>query len=73
MSRELSPPAVAARLAELRALAVPERVEDAARRLEAERRDASRRSFAVAVERRLAELRSLCELASYLHRRHADP
>jgi hypothetical protein len=67
MAREPSPAAVAARLAALRALHVPEGLEEARRRLEDERPRA-REPFAGAVAARLAELRALCDLARYLHR-----
>jgi hypothetical protein len=59
---------VAARLGELRALYVPERVEVARERLAREVPTASE-SFAHAVARRLAELRALDALTRHLHRR----
>jgi hypothetical protein len=70
MASEPSATQVLARLAELRRLYSPERLEDARQRLAAER---PRRSepFEVAVARSLEELRALCELTKYLHR--AEP
>ncbi len=70
-----APPAgVADRLARLRALHVPESDADVRRRLAARASGTTDPSdpselFAAAVARRLAELRALCALASYLHRR----
>lgn len=65
--RSAGPPAgVGERLAQLRALYVPEADADARRRLAAER-PARDESFEVAVARRLDELRALCDLANYLH------
>jgi hypothetical protein len=64
---DLSPPAVAARLARLRALYVADD-EDAARRRLEDPSARAREQFAMAVARRLAELRALDELARYLHR-----
>ncbi len=61
------PPGVAARLEVLRASYVPETVAAAAARL-ARERPAKSQPFEVAVARRLQELRSLLELAAYLHR-----
>lgn len=59
---------VAARLARLRALCVPETIEEGRRRLADEAVAAARAEpFERAVERRLAELRALCDLAAYLH------
>jgi hypothetical protein len=66
--REGRPPAgVAERLERLRAIYVPESDTEARRRLESDAR-ASVEPFAVAVARRLEELRALSDLASYLHR-----
>lgn len=67
MSRELDPHAVRARLAVLRALYVPETVDEGRARLSHER---PRREVPLEVlaARRLAELRALCELARYLGR-----
>lgn len=67
MRCELNADEVARRLDELRAAYVPERDEQARRRLQRER-PKSRESFEQAVARRLEELRALCELADYLHR-----
>jgi hypothetical protein len=67
MRRDLRANEVAARLAKLRAAYVPERDEQARRRLECER-PTRFEPFERAVARRLAELRDLCELAEYLHR-----
>jgi hypothetical protein len=61
------PPGVEQRLARLRALYVPERDEDARRRL-AQERPSSAESFATAVARRLEKLHALRELANHLHR-----
>ena len=58
---------VAGRLAELRARYVPERDADARERL-ARERPVTKESFEVAVQRRLRELRALCELARHLRR-----
>ncbi len=60
------PPGVAARLAALAALYQPEGVDAARLRLERERPPVTE-LFAVAVSRRLNDLRSLCALANYLH------
>jgi len=68
MKLELDPRLVAERLSRLRALYVPERIEDARRRLERERPRIDE-PFETAVARRLAELRALDELARHLHRR----
>jgi hypothetical protein len=59
---------VAERLERLRLLCVPERVEEARRRLSGGPGipDAP---FSVLVARRLAELRALCDLANHLRRR----
>ena len=65
MRPELSPAAVAARLAELRVLHRPEPLAEARRRLECER-PRPRAPFERAVAANLAELRALCELARYL-------
>jgi hypothetical protein len=58
--------AVARRLEHLRELHVPERDEDARKRLVAEQ-PLFVEPFARAVERRLAELRALMELTRHLH------
>ena len=65
MARELDPRAVAVRLAELRALYVPETVAAAAERLARERPPSSE-SFDERVARNLMELRALCDLTRYL-------
>ena len=67
MKGMLAPRLVAARLAELRACYVPERVEQARERLA---REAMQQAppFERAVARSLKELRALCELARHLHR-----
>jgi hypothetical protein len=63
---ELDPRVVAARLEELRAAYVAETIEEARARFA---REAVRvEPFETAVERRLAELRALDELARHLHR-----
>jgi len=67
MARELRAADVAARLAQLRALYVPERDAEARARLEQDQPPPVAESFSRAVARRLAELRALCELADYLH------
>jgi hypothetical protein len=64
MSHDLSPAAVARRLACLRAAYVPETEVEVRRRLAPEPR--SEVPFAEAVASRLAELRALCELTAYL-------
>ena len=56
------------RMAALRASYVPETVAAAAERLAREGPLAREEPFEVAVARRLQELRSLLELAAYLHR-----
>ena len=66
MSRE-PPPGVAARLARLRALYVPE-TDTAARSRLARERPRVTEPFEAAVARRLGELRALSELANHLHR-----
>jgi hypothetical protein len=66
MRTRLAPVRVAERLSRLRALYVPESIEQARVRLEGER--GARVPFPEAVARRLAELRALLELTSYLHR-----
>jgi hypothetical protein len=68
MRRELDPQAVARRLDALRALYVPETVDEARDRLERER-PPNTESFAEAVERRLGELRALDELTRHVQRR----
>ncbi len=62
------PPGVAERLQRLRALYIPERDVDARQRLADEARAAAA-PFAIAVARRLEELRALSDLTTYLHRR----
>jgi hypothetical protein len=64
MSRDLSPAAVAARLAWLRASYVPMTAGEARRRLTPPPRS---EPFAAGVARRLAELHALCELTRHLH------
>ncbi|MBS2015654.1 MAG: hypothetical protein JST00_22390 [Deltaproteobacteria bacterium] len=71
MKSDLSPPSVAARLAELRTMARVENAEETRRRLAHEARQEV--PFAIAVARRLAELRALLELTEYLHRAHLPP
>ena len=66
MSRDLSPSVVAARLARLAAMYVPETEAEARRRLDSGR--TPERPFAEAVASRLAELRSLCELTAHLQK-----
>jgi hypothetical protein len=66
MRRELDPREVAQRLSRLRALYVPETVEEARVRL-AREQPRSRESLEQIAERSLAELRALCELARVLH------
>ena len=65
-ARSLAPADVAARLACLRQLHVPEREDEARARLAASR-VTPKEPFALAVQRRLRELGSLVELADYLH------
>jgi hypothetical protein len=67
MRHELDPRLVSLRLAALRSLYVPERDDEARRRIERER-PTRREPFERAVARRLAELRALCALADYLQR-----
>jgi hypothetical protein len=67
-SRGAPPPGVAERLDRLRALVVVDTDADTRRRL-ARDRPTSVEPFAVAVARRLAELRALSDLANHLHRR----
>jgi hypothetical protein len=65
---EAGPPAgVAERLKQLAAIFVAERDAEARARLQREA-DALTEPFAVAVARRLEELRALSELSDYLHR-----
>lgn len=66
MRRELEPLQVAARLAELAGLYVPETIEEGMHRL-ARERPPDDEPFDRAVERRLAELRALDDLTRYLH------
>ena len=61
------PPGVAARMAALRGSYVPETVAAGAERLAREGPAPKEQPFEVAVARRLQELRSLLELAAYLH------
>ncbi len=61
------PPGIALRLAALRALAVPEKDDEARARLSRERPPTAE-DWNVAVHRRLGELRALCDLAAHLHR-----
>jgi hypothetical protein len=63
---ELSPTAVHRRLERLREIYVPEELETARRRLEAER-TRPRETFNESAARRLEELRALCELTRVLH------
>lgn len=67
MSVDMSPEAVLARLNELAALYIPETLDEARARLEAERPPA-RESLAEGARRRLEELRALDELTRVLHR-----
>lgn len=67
MPRDLDPRAVAARLAELSALYVPETVQAGRARLRAEAMAPD--TMASSVARRLDELRALDELTRYLHTR----
>ncbi len=69
MKGDLDPARVAARLARLRDLYVPETLAQVRRRLAGERPVEAPEPFARAVERRLAELRALDELARHRHRR----
>jgi len=62
---ELRPEDVAARLARLRALYVPESVEEARLRIEHERPRVEE-PFELAVARRLRELRAVCELVRHV-------
>ena len=62
---ELRPEDVTARLAKLRALYVPESIEEARLRLERER-PKSEEPFEQAVARRLRELRAVCELVRHV-------
>jgi hypothetical protein len=64
---ELSPEDVITRLAVLRQIAFIERDEAARTRL-AQERPSPPEPFALAVQRGLHELRTLCALASHLHR-----
>lgn len=66
MRDELDPRVVAERLSQLRALYVPERVDDARDRL-AREQPGSRETLEQVAARSLAELRALCELARVLH------
>ena len=68
MKSKLDPDVVAARLADLRLRYVPESLAEARARLGRERPIATT-SFAETVQRRLSELRALCELATHLQRR----
>ncbi len=66
---DLSPDKVSSRFAELRGLCPLELDVNARARLTCERPASPPERFEVAVARRLDELRALCELAQYLHRR----
>jgi hypothetical protein len=66
MRRELDPAAVAERLSQLRALYIPEGIEEARARL-AREQPRAHESLAQVAARSLAELRALCELARVLH------
>lgn len=70
MKAELDPAAVRLRLDALRALYVPETVDEGRRRLRDEARSPA--AFAGAVARRLEELRALDELTRYLHAARRD-
>jgi hypothetical protein len=63
---DLSPEAVAARLAELRAMSAPLGADEARRAME-DPAGRPREPFAAAVTRRLGELRALLELTRHLH------
>jgi hypothetical protein len=63
---DLSPAAVHRRLERLREIYVPEQLEEARARLDADR-PAARETFSQAAARRLEELRALCELTQVLH------
>lgn len=72
--RPLDPRQVELRLEELRQLYVPETREEASARMaralpKVRAPTSADPSFASAVERRLEELRALCELTRYLHMR----
>jgi hypothetical protein len=69
---ELRPEDVAARLAKLRALYVPESIEEARERLERERPE-RQETFDQAVARRLRELRAVCDLVNYVRGVAAGP
>jgi hypothetical protein len=66
MRDELDPAEVAERLSTLRALYVPEGIEEARARL-AREQPRSHESLEQVAARSLAELRALCELARVLH------
>ncbi len=68
MKGDLDPLRVAARLARLCELYVPESLEEVRRRLAQDRPAEDAEPFSRAVERRLAELSALDELARHLHR-----
>jgi hypothetical protein len=68
LASELRAEDVAARLAALRARYEPESVAEAALRL-ADERPPVIEHFADGVQRRLGELRALCELARHVHGR----
>jgi hypothetical protein len=73
MRRELEPAEVAGRLSKLRALYVPEGIEEARERL-AREQPRTHESLEQVATRSLAELRALCELARVLHTaRPTDP
>ncbi len=65
MKSDLSPEVVAARLAALRGLYVPETLEEGRARVA---HQPVEEPFERSVARRLAELRALCELTSHLQR-----
>lgn len=67
MKGELDPGRVARRLAQLRAIYVPEPVTAARLRLDAEHPKRSE-TFEHRADRSLRELRALCDLAGYLRR-----
>jgi len=66
------PPGVAQRLIALRHLYVPETAAEASARLHAEKPPITE-PFEVGVDRRLRELRALCELANHLHKAKFGP
>ncbi len=66
MRDELDPRVVAERLSKLRALYIPEGIEEARERL-AREQPRTHESLEQVATRSLAELRALCELARVLH------